>query len=587
MPKNQTKHKIQRQLFEVKFPKSCDENQLQADVSRMFRERLLPVIEKVFDEISPSGTLLCIKSLDINLGEIPLEKPYNIKIDKFEASFKQKVSSAIRNSNLTHLGDGNHFKTPPETGALVTSASLNHSEDQSSFAQAGRSVGNNWEQFCTFMETGVLPWWGDVTDPGIIKEAFTSLLEQQPALFKQQVTKWYKYPLLRKRMVAHLDDEHLFGLTGLFLPEQIIQELRKLRKGQLSSNKMLWWEIIWIQIVKSNLIDTKAKDTRFEEQSFIHQIRVNLQRNSKTNTPADKGTLEMGPSSGKHTSNISLPRNEQENQQSDINEGKTPLQENNNYHNLPSGSIQYRLGNIPGETTNKETVFNKIKQSHTRNKDNHPDTNISEDTTQEINKHKPAKLSENNLYQAECICNQVIEATIEQAFLSHHQVTEYYLNNSGLVIIWPFYTWFFKQLGLIREEVFVDEEARHKAACLMQAVASGIPGTVEYMLPLNKLLCGIPLNEPIDGLNELTNEDMADCNTLLQAVIEQVEILNNMSTCGFRGSFLLREGVLKSRDGQWHLYVKGETYDVVLERFPWPFNFVKLPWMQQLLYVEW
>ena len=60
-----------------------------------------------------------------------------------------------------------------------------------------------------------------------------------------------------------------------------------------------------------------------------------------------------------------------------------------------------------------------------------------------------------------------------------------------------------------------------------------------------------------------------------------------MSITGFRGTFLLRQGILGQRDGAWLLRVERETYDIVLERFPWSVDWVKLPWMAAPLRVEW
>ena len=60
-----------------------------------------------------------------------------------------------------------------------------------------------------------------------------------------------------------------------------------------------------------------------------------------------------------------------------------------------------------------------------------------------------------------------------------------------------------------------------------------------------------------------------------------------MSIPGFRGTFLLRRGILGIRDGAWLLRVERESFDVVLDRFPWSFAWVKLPWMQAPLRVEW
>jgi hypothetical protein len=45
--------------------------------------------------------------------------------------------------------------------------------------------------------------------------------------------------------------------------------------------------------------------------------------------------------------------------------------------------------------------------------------------------------------------------------------------------------------------------------------------------------------------------------------------------------------MLGTRDGAWLLRVERESYDVVLDRFPWPLDWIKLPWMAVALRVEW
>jgi len=71
------------------------------------------------------------------------------------------------------------------------------------------------------------------------------------------------------------------------------------------------------------------------------------------------------------------------------------------------------------------------------------------------------------------------------------------------------------------------------------------------------------------------------------AAIAQAPILRQMSVAGFRGSFGLREGQLSSRDGHWLLQVERQTFDVVIDRFPWSAALVRLPWMPALLQVQW
>jgi hypothetical protein len=50
---------------------------------------------------------------------------------------------------------------------------------------------------------------------------------------------------------------------------------------------------------------------------------------------------------------------------------------------------------------------------------------------------------------------------------------------------------------------------------------------------------------------------------------------------------LLRSGLLTAEAGGWLLRVERRTHDIILERFPWPWGWVRLPWMDHVLRVEW
>ena len=165
---------------------------------------------------------------------------------------------------------------------------------------------------------------------------------------------------------------------------------------------------------------------------------------------------------------------------------------------------------------------------------------------------------------------------------------EWYVGNAGLVILWPFLGRFFENLDLLREKHFSDAAAMHRAVGLLQYLADGQPEPPpEYLLPLGKVLCGMDLDEVFDFGPPLTEAEIEEGATLLQAVIAHAPVLGSMSVRGFRGTFLLRKGQLSIRHGAWLLRVERETYDVVLDRFPWSVNIVKLPWMKALMHVEW
>ncbi len=140
---------------------------------------------------------------------------------------------------------------------------------------------------------------------------------------------------------------------------------------------------------------------------------------------------------------------------------------------------------------------------------------------------------------------------------------------------------------MLQDKKFVDVAAQHRAAGLMQYVVTEDPTPPEYQMLLNKLLCGISPDDVLEFGPEVTESEVQECAGLLTAAIENAPVLRNMSHEGFRGSFLLRKGGLSAGEGSWILRVEREAYDVVLDKFPWSFSWIKLPWMQAPLAVEW
>ncbi len=126
-----------------------------------------------------------------------------------------------------------------------------------------------------------------------------------------------------------------------------------------------------------------------------------------------------------------------------------------------------------------------------------------------------------------------------------------------------------------------------RAAYLLHYLAEEDLDPPEYRLPLSKLLCGLVWTDPVEFEPPVTADEDRECRELLRAVIAHAPILENMSVPGLRGTFLLRPGILATRDGAWLLRVERRDYDIVLERFPWSWTWVKLPWMADPLQVEW
>ncbi|WP_437933049.1 contractile injection system tape measure protein [Sorangium sp. So ce341] len=170
---------------------------------------------------------------------------------------------------------------------------------------------------------------------------------------------------------------------------------------------------------------------------------------------------------------------------------------------------------------------------------------------------------------------------------AYSDADEVYVDNAGLVVLWPFLGHLFDRLGLFADTQFKDRRALHRAAGLLQHLCTGDLEPAEYQLPLTRVLSGMRMTEVFDFGPPVTKAEAEECLNLLTAAIASAPILGEMSIAGFRGSFLIRKGALSARDGAWLLRVERASYDVVLDRFPWGMSWVKQPWMEAPLSVEW
>ena len=162
-----------------------------------------------------------------------------------------------------------------------------------------------------------------------------------------------------------------------------------------------------------------------------------------------------------------------------------------------------------------------------------------------------------------------------------------YIRNAGLVILHPFLSTYFNRLAMLDKGDFISENMRHRAVHLLQYLAFGTETNEEHELVLNKILCNIPVGEPIIPAIELTEHEKTVSSELLNAVIVQWDKLKNSSAGSLQASFIQRDGALHKVEENWNLKVEVRGYDVLLSTLPWGLGMVKTPWMTDFIYVEW
>lgn len=166
-----------------------------------------------------------------------------------------------------------------------------------------------------------------------------------------------------------------------------------------------------------------------------------------------------------------------------------------------------------------------------------------------------------------------------------------YIRNAGLILLHPFFHPYFKQLDLLEQggkgpKRFRDKTAIDKGIHALQYLVDGRTTAPEHELPLNKLLCGCPLEEPIALEAGFTDEEKALAESLLKGAIANWSMLNNSSP-GALQTFFAREGRLTRQADRWTLQVENKTVDILIDHLPWGIGIIKQDWMEQSLHVKW
>jgi hypothetical protein len=162
-----------------------------------------------------------------------------------------------------------------------------------------------------------------------------------------------------------------------------------------------------------------------------------------------------------------------------------------------------------------------------------------------------------------------------------------FVENAGVVLIWPYLALCFKNLGYTQQGAFRTPELASRAVHLLQYMATGEEQPPEHLLPLNKLLCGIPIFEVVERDIILTLREKEEAQALLEAVVQHWEKMKNFSVDALRESFLKRHGKLSPGDVSWSLKVEPAGFDILMDTLPWKLGMVKFKWMEKLLIVEW
>jgi hypothetical protein len=163
-----------------------------------------------------------------------------------------------------------------------------------------------------------------------------------------------------------------------------------------------------------------------------------------------------------------------------------------------------------------------------------------------------------------------------------------FIQNSGLILLHPFLPKLFTRLDYLENNKWKNLWSQHRACLLLQFITSFNEEIFENDLTLNKILCGIGLEDVVSTKVEFTQKEKAACNDLLLVVIDHWEILGKTSVNGLQESFISRPGkIFQNGNESFELKVEGRSYDMLLDQLPWGISMVKVSWMDQFLICYW
>ncbi|MBS6240698.1 MAG: hypothetical protein KH897_20590 [Bacteroides sp.] len=162
------------------------------------------------------------------------------------------------------------------------------------------------------------------------------------------------------------------------------------------------------------------------------------------------------------------------------------------------------------------------------------------------------------------------------------------ISNAGLVILSPFLPMLFMRLNMLSQDhrSFNSNESKVRAIFILQHfIANEDREYDEKDLFLNRLLINYPSNEPLPKRLVLNQNELNTIDSLLEAAKANWSKMRNTSMRAFQESFLNRAGVIEKTE--WTLTVEERAYDILLDSIPWSYKVVRLPWMENILKVNW
>ncbi|MCP4077656.1 MAG: hypothetical protein GY744_15900 [Gammaproteobacteria bacterium] len=573
----QSQHIVKRQVVEL-FVNSTEQSPaLQERFRVLHQSSLKQKMNTLFDAYCKQDEVIRLDKIEIDLGVLPSG-------DVFEPHFEQQMIEQLERALHDQLTEVNSLSLKLDTKLVAVnekkSATVIQSVDDSTV-----------EQLCYYLITGELPWWSS-TEEWSLEKALKKLLKNQPLQTIQGLRKSVT-PMLIKRLVLQLSSKtrlsllaefnradnkgaevlvtqwfklviRLTSLDMLSIPISLIEPLKKIQ--QVINSQQHYSQLFWFNIL-SNLL---KQDVAVATQDLVDKSIRHLAELSQLEYVQ---VVEL----------FSLLLQHSDVQQNELESGLRKIlirltdEQKNNFN-----SAIYQITSV--QSGSHELTIDEKNRSADEIKTESLNRLSGNETIDEFFLSATILETENLLTRQQDL-DSVTGLEQEEAGLKSEK--NRYVSNAGIILLWPFLTQFFSQLGLISEKKFYSVQARQKAILLLQYLGTGQQQFSEHQLLLNKILCGWPIIQPLNLGLIISKQEESAVNELLESLISYWTSLKATSVSGLRTAFIQREGILQRQHGGWSLKIERTGYDVLIDKLPWGIGLVKLPWMNEPLHTDW
>lgn len=523
-------HVIRKQIIELRLQKNLNAFRLQHKISQDYWDTVCPALSDIFDSYTHQNEVINLDKLEIDLGVINNKSIYE---SSWVQNISEKISQALR-SQLLH------------TGRTVNAnrKSLNL---------------NIFQQWLFYIEHGYFPWNTTTIDQNweksIIKTLesnpvegvlFFNLIKRSPQLVLRIVMQ--HNPWFLSKLVELISSKEQSKLVGLV--ENISKQFKQVESLQSPFSRNIERSAnieIWNLIIRASL----ENPMYVSPVQFLNAMLIG----GKALITPEQLPDEMGFGLSPILNDIEILLRQLEIFMPNSDASEVALQQLKSQHADFQKQLRKKGKSPNGEPANP--------QGHSRNLMQNFETSLG----------NIDKLIDNDLE--------------EQSYFEIIDKDGIFVSNAGVVLLHPFLTAFYGYIDLMEGSDFHSLEQRQKAVVLLYYMVTGDTLAPEFELTIFKLLCAYPANLPIDTISNFSEQEISECETLLSTVIERWEVLKGSSLDALREDFLQRGGHLYRKNDRICLRIEQRSIDVLLDYIPWTLSMIKLPWMKELLYVEW